>query len=445
MTDVTLPSGIAKDELDAERAPAGRPVPPRQRQVDRAHRDPGRQGPLRLVLRAARGGREGRARHHRRGAAGRAGHRGAQGRRPLRELPGRGSASSCSAPRPSPASSSTCRCISSVDAVPRRPSAGSSARASPASCSSSSTTTRATPSATSSSSSRAASACPTRATTARRSSPTCATPTRAPRAHVRASPARRRGRARGARLRRSRPTIAAAHWDNVRTRDSEKTYNLIQLGGCRGRGTVDLQRVARRHGRARAARSTSSWCASRASSRASARCSPRSASRRGGTGSRWQVIRSSAAYLSNDFVEANFDFYGRTLTGTPQMRDRWKRGVSLVEGAMGEAVGRIYVERHFPPAREGGDGRARRQPRRGLPPVASPTLDWMSDETRERALDKLEQVHAEDRLPGEVARLLEPRDRPPTTWSATCARPPSSSSTASSARSASRSTATSGS
>ena len=61
-------------------------------------------------------------------------------------------------------------------------------------------------------------------------------------------------------------------------------------------------------------------------------------------------IRSSAAYLSNDFVEANFDFYGRTLTGTPQMRERWKRGVSLVEGAMGEAVGRIYVERHFPPA-----------------------------------------------------------------------------------------------
>ena len=49
-------------------------------------------------------------------------------------------------------------------------------------------------------------------------------------------------------------------------------------------------------------------------------------------------------------MQANFDFYGKTLTGTPELRARWKRGVSLVEGALGEAVGRIYVERHFPPA-----------------------------------------------------------------------------------------------
>ena len=89
MTDVALPSGIAQDELDESGASAGRPVPPRQRQVDRAHRDPRRQGALRLVLRAARGGRGGRARDHRGVAAGRAGHRGAQGRRPLRELPRR--------------------------------------------------------------------------------------------------------------------------------------------------------------------------------------------------------------------------------------------------------------------------------------------------------------------------------------------------------------------
>ncbi len=176
MTDVTLPSGIAKDELDAERASTGRPVPARQRQVDRAHRDPRRQGALRLVPRAARGGRAGRARDHRGGAAGRAGHRGAQGRRPLRELHGRAARRACSARRRSRASSSTWR-SSARSSRSSTPSAASSGRASRASCSCSSTTTPATPSATSSSSSRAASACPTRATSARSGSRASAPPT----------------------------------------------------------------------------------------------------------------------------------------------------------------------------------------------------------------------------------------------------------------------------
>ncbi|TFB49899.1 M13 family metallopeptidase [Cryobacterium tagatosivorans] len=104
---------------------------------------------------------------------------------------------------------------------------------------------------------------------------------------------------------------------------------------------------------------------------------------------RWQVIRSSAAYLSSDFVAANFEFYGHTLSGTPQIRDRWKRGVSLVEGALGEAVGRIYVQRHFKPSAKAGMDvlvghlvEAYRQSITGL--------EWMTDETRTRALEKLD-------------------------------------------------------
>ncbi|WP_433862656.1 M13 family metallopeptidase [Streptomyces sp. L7] len=102
----------------------------------------------------------------------------------------------------------------------------------------------------------------------------------------------------------------------------------------------------------------------------------------------WQIIHDSAPYLTGDFVDANFDFYGRTLTGTPEMRARWKRGVSLVEGVMGEAVGKIYVERHFPPsAKQAMDAlvanliEAYRQ--------SIQTLEWMGEDTRERALDKL--------------------------------------------------------
>ncbi|UOE43550.1 M13 family metallopeptidase [Agromyces larvae] len=102
----------------------------------------------------------------------------------------------------------------------------------------------------------------------------------------------------------------------------------------------------------------------------------------------WQVVRSNAAYLSSDFVEANFDFYGRTLTGTPQLRERWKRGVSLVEGAMGEAVGRIYVERHFPPAaKEAMDDLVANLVEAYRQSIVD--LDWMGEETKRRALDKL--------------------------------------------------------
>ncbi len=102
-----------------------------------------------------------------------------------------------------------------------------------------------------------------------------------------------------------------------------------------------------------------------------------------------RVLRSVAPYLTDDFVETNFDFYGRTLNGTPELRARWKRGVSLVEGALGEAVGREYVARHFPP-------RAKAMMdelvanlieayRRSIT-----ELDWMTEETKQRAFAKLD-------------------------------------------------------
>src|ERR1700743_3696052 len=64
---------------------------------------------------------------------------------------------------------------------------------------------------------------------------------------------------------------------------------------------------------------------------------------------RWRLISGRASLLTDALVDENFAFYGRTLSGTEQLRDRWKRGVALVENLMGDAVGRLYVERHFPP------------------------------------------------------------------------------------------------
>ena len=101
-----------------------------------------------------------------------------------------------------------------------------------------------------------------------------------------------------------------------------------------------------------------------------------------------KVLRGAASYLSADFVEANFDFYGRTLSGTPELRARWKRGVGFVEGCVGEAVGQLYVERHFPPASKAAMddlvANLLEAYRRSIT-----ALDWMTEETKKRAFDKL--------------------------------------------------------
>ena len=61
----------------------------------------------------------------------------------------------------------------------------------------------------------------------------------------------------------------------------------------------------------------------------------------------YHYLRSNAAVLPKAFDDETFDFYGRTLNGQPQQRDRWKRGVDAIDGALGEAVGQVYVQRHF--------------------------------------------------------------------------------------------------
>ncbi|HLS77196.1 MAG TPA: M13 family metallopeptidase [Nocardia sp.] len=103
----------------------------------------------------------------------------------------------------------------------------------------------------------------------------------------------------------------------------------------------------------------------------------------------WRLLRARAPYLTDELVAENFDFYGRTLTGATEIRERWKRGVSLVQELLGEAVGKLYVAEHFPP-----EAKTRMQElvanlveayRRNIT-----ELDWMSPQTRQAALAKLE-------------------------------------------------------
>ncbi|MGO9746228.1 MAG: M13 family metallopeptidase [Mycobacterium sp.] len=108
---------------------------------------------------------------------------------------------------------------------------------------------------------------------------------------------------------------------------------------------------------------------------------------------RWRVIRARAPWLADDVVAADFDFYGRLLTGAQQIRDRWKRAVSLVESLMGDAVGKLYVQRHFPP---GAKARidALVENLQAAYRLSIGDLDWMTPQTRERAQRKLEKFTA---------------------------------------------------
>ncbi len=103
---------------------------------------------------------------------------------------------------------------------------------------------------------------------------------------------------------------------------------------------------------------------------------------------KWNIISGSAPYLSSDLVNQNFSFYGKTLSGTPELRERWKRAVSIVEGSLGEAVGKVYVEQHFPP-----EAKARMEELVAnlieAYRVSINSIDWMSDATKLKALEKL--------------------------------------------------------
>ena len=103
---------------------------------------------------------------------------------------------------------------------------------------------------------------------------------------------------------------------------------------------------------------------------------------------KWGVISSSAAYLTDDIVQQNFAFYGTTLSGTPQIRERWKRGVSLVQGSLGEAIGKVYVGLYFP-----AEAKSAMLELVGYLTQAYEAsikeLPWMSDQTKAKALEKL--------------------------------------------------------
>ena len=182
--------------------------------------------------------------------------------------------------------------------------------------------------------------------------------------------------------------LAAGHWDVVRSRDAVATYTLLErdkleaqapnvdwaawLSGVGAPDNAFFEVVVRQPSYLTAWSSAvadvgladwKEWLA-------------------------WQVISSRSPYLSTELSAEHFDFYGRTLSGIPQQRVRWKRGISAVEGALGEVVGQLYVQRHFPPhAKERMVELVENLVEAYRRNIES--LDWMGEATKRKALDKL--------------------------------------------------------
>jgi len=108
---------------------------------------------------------------------------------------------------------------------------------------------------------------------------------------------------------------------------------------------------------------------------------------------KWQLITSNAAYLTDDIVQQNFSFYGTTLSGTPQIRERWKRGVSLVQGSLGEAIGKVYVSLYFPEEAKKAMVELVDYLTKAYE-ISIKDLTWMSEATKVKALEKLSKFNA---------------------------------------------------
>lgn len=185
--------------------------------------------------------------------------------------------------------------------------------------------------------------------------------------------------------------LASHHWDNVTLRDPQKTYNLKSaeeaatlfplLNTWFEAAGIDADKSSE------IVVSTPDFFSGAAGLLESEPLSV------------WQewlalrVVNGAAPYLSAEFVDANFSFYGTTISGTPRNKDRWKRAVAVVEAALGEAVGQIYVSKHFPESHK-----ARMQTlvsnlieayRQSITGLA-----WMGAETKAEALRKLEAFRA---------------------------------------------------
>ena len=184
--------------------------------------------------------------------------------------------------------------------------------------------------------------------------------------------------------------LAAGHWDVVSTRDAVKTYNPCEFSelptmtrALLSGGNLPEHRVV-------------NMMPSYLEHFESLFTSERMADWQ--LWATWHILRSRAAMLPEEVGAKNFEFYGTKLSGATQQRDRWKRAVGLAESLVGEEIGQVFVEKHFPAS-------SKREMDELVDYLIAAyrerisQLEWMTPATRERALEKLSQFKAKIGFP----------------------------------------------
>jgi predicted metalloendopeptidase len=180
--------------------------------------------------------------------------------------------------------------------------------------------------------------------------------------------------------------LARIQWTRVESRDALKTYNKLALADLsKEMPGFDWMAWMRPQGLDRQVNVVVAQPSFFKSLGAMAAATPLA------TWKAWlaaQYLTAAAPYLSKPFADAAFDFFGRTIMGQPTERERWKRGVTLVNGSIGMAVGKLYVEKTFPPAAK---SRMQRMVDNLLEAYRQSitNLDWMTADTKKQALEKL--------------------------------------------------------
>lgn len=182
--------------------------------------------------------------------------------------------------------------------------------------------------------------------------------------------------------------LAAGHWERAETHDIQKIYNLMSLDELIALSPEFdwLAYIAALGGSAATITETivlePSYLAHMSSVLAELPI---------GQWRMWaaaRVLRAASPFLSGAMVRTDFDFYGRVLNGIPELRPRWKRAVSFVEGAIGEAVGKEYAARHFPASSKAMVDELVGNLLQALRESIS-QLSWLTQATKQRAYDKL--------------------------------------------------------
>jgi putative endopeptidase len=189
--------------------------------------------------------------------------------------------------------------------------------------------------------------------------------------------------------------IAEVSWTNAQRRDPEKTYNPMSVEALEEAAPFPWRRLlasADLGGLGRVVVAEKSAIPKIAAVYAHTPVDTLKA---------WQAFHladAAAPYLSQRFVVPNVAFHSRTMRGVAQQPERWKRAVATVEGIMGQAIGRVYVARYFPPAAKARIDDLVAQLRIALKGRIE-RLDWMSQDTKLKALDKLARLNTQIAYP----------------------------------------------